>query len=337
MRVMVTGGTGFLGSHTCKALVEAGHEIRLLVRRPEKTRAVMAAFDIDLPAYVVGDITDHRSVEQALEGCDAAIHTAAMVSASPDREAELSEINIEGTRIVLEAAVDAGCDPVIHVSSSAALFPYQTDPVTSDHPIGTSARGYGRSKAAAEAVARELQGSGAPVTIVYPTGIIGPQMPKQNEMLGAAQVWVAKAVPASDEMRIGLVDVRDVADILVASLEPGCGWRRYLAWGQVVTMNELGLMLRQLTGREIPMPKTPRLVMQAWGRVGDVARRLGRDLTLTSEGASYLYNFVDADQATTHDDLGVHYRPLSNSLRDMYRSMHDEGYVTADQIGRLAA
>jgi len=316
--------------------------MRLLVRNPDKMRTVLSAMeqgdpDLELSPHVVGDISDHRSVEQALEGCDAAIHMAGLVSLKGTTAEALVRTNTEGTTTVLEAAVDHGCRRIIHVSSSSALFPFQTDPVTSDHPIGSMKSGYGRSKAGAEAIARDLQIAGAPLTIVYPTGIIGPQAPELNEMLSAAQLWAAKLVPASDEMKIGMVDVRDVADIIVAALEPGAGWRRYLAWGHVVSTNELGLMLREMTGREISMPRLPRAMMQAWGRAGDIAGRFGRDFTMTSEGAAYLYEFVDADQTATFDDLGITYRPLAVSLRDMYRWMHDEGYVTADQIGRLAA
>ena len=336
---MVTGGTGFLGSHTVKALVEAGHDLRLLVRSPDKTRTVLDGFDLEVPEYVVGDITDRGSVEQALVGCDAAIHIAALVALKDTDEDTLVRTNLEGTRTVLGAAVDHGCQRVVHVSSSAALFPFQTDPVTSDHPIGSMKGGYGRSKAAAEEVAREFQSAGAPLTIVYPTGIIGPQSPDLNETLGAAQFWVAKSTPASDDMTVGLVDVRDVADILVAALEPdgGSGWRRYLAWGHLATMNEIGLLLRDITGRNISMPRVPKPAMQVWGRLGDVAGRFGKDLTLTSEGARYLYNFVDADQGATLEELRISYRPLRDTMRDMYRWMHDEGYVTADQIGMLAA
>src|SRR5438034_9677911 len=117
MRVLVTGGTGFVGSHTAAALSARGYDIRLLVRSPEKVAPVLGALGLAAPDVVAGDVTDAASVRAAVEGCDAVVHTAALVSLRRGDEERLHAVNVGGTGTVIDAALDVGADPVVHVSS----------------------------------------------------------------------------------------------------------------------------------------------------------------------------------------------------------------------------
>src|SRR5687767_8005226 len=142
MRVLVTGGTGFVGTHTVEALEAAGHEVRLLVRNPK--RLVRADAD-----HVVGDVTDAAVVATALKGCDAAIHAASVVSLQVRDADEVLVVNRRSAEVVLGQAVEAGLDPVVHVSSIAALEPPEPgEPIGPDAPITTREGTYAQSKAA---------------------------------------------------------------------------------------------------------------------------------------------------------------------------------------------
>ncbi|HEY2427355.1 MAG TPA: SDR family NAD(P)-dependent oxidoreductase, partial [Acidimicrobiales bacterium] len=174
MRVMVTGGTGFVGAHTVKALVDAGHSVRLLVRTPAKIDEVLKPLGVNAPDYVVGDMTDEASVEAAMEGCDGALHAAAVVALDQRRAAAVLEANPRGAEVVLGAAVRRGLDPIVHVSSVSALFAPGVEVIHADLPPTRWGSGYGRSKAKAEEVARRLQEAGAPVVITYPGAVLGP-------------------------------------------------------------------------------------------------------------------------------------------------------------------
>ena len=99
MRVMITGGTGFIGWHTARALLSAGHEVSLLVRSVEKMRSLYA--DGEIAHYAVGDITDADSVRAAMEGCDALVHTAALVSTHAGDAERVYATNVQGTRTVI--------------------------------------------------------------------------------------------------------------------------------------------------------------------------------------------------------------------------------------------
>ena len=198
MRVLVTGATGFVGSHAAKALQDAGHTVRALVRTPAKLETVTARVGVDLASLetVDGDIADAAAVLAAIEGCDAVVHAAAVVGTDPSSEAAIEASNFAGALNVLGSAADAGCDPIVHVSSTAALFPFSTDPVTGDHPVGNSRMPYARSKADSERLARRLQDSGHGVVIVYPGGVFGPGDYGESTQFKPLKLWVTRALHA---------------------------------------------------------------------------------------------------------------------------------------------
>jgi dihydroflavonol-4-reductase len=167
MRVLITGGTGFVGSHTVAAVVRAGHEVRLFVRRPERVSAALAPFGIHEADPVTGDVLDRASVQAAVEGCDAIINAAAVYSLDPGEAKTALATNARAAEIVLEAAAEARLDPIVHVSSYVALLPSR-HALGPNSPIGIGAPAYPRSKAQAELIARRHQAEGAPVVTTYP-------------------------------------------------------------------------------------------------------------------------------------------------------------------------
>src|SRR3954452_23090699 len=118
MRVLVTGGTGFVGSWTARAVQDAGHQVRFLVRDASRLSTAAGALGVDIDDAVTGDITDQASVRRALDGCDAVVHCAAIVAIGPGA-ADRMAANLDGAHHVLGQAVELGLDPVVHVSSVA--------------------------------------------------------------------------------------------------------------------------------------------------------------------------------------------------------------------------
>ena len=336
MRVLVTGATGFVGSHAAKAVQDAGHTVRALVRTPAKLETVTARVGVELASLEtsVGDIRDVDAVADAVDGCDAVVHAAAVVSIDPTAEAEVSATNFAGAQNVLDTAVGAGCDPVVHVSTGEALFPFQTDPVTVDHPVGNARQAYARSKAKCEHLARRHQSLGHGVVIVYPALVIGPGDYNESVQLQPMKLWLTKPLPRSG-YTMTMVDVRDVAAVIAASIEPGRGPRRYLMFGHTLTAEELLSALREVTGRDLRSVPMPKGLFSAWGRIGDVARRFGRDLVLTTEAVEYMFNYCAGDNSATERDTGVTLRPFAESLADTIAWMHDEGYVSAAHTGAV--
>ena len=337
MKVLVTGATGFVGSHVVRRLLDDDHELRLLARTPAKVGPLMAKMGVDADRLEVvdGDITDADSVRRAVAGCDAVVHAAAVVATDPTMEAEMEATNLRGATNVVDSALEHGCDPVVHVSSVAALFPFQTDPVTADHPVNGDGT-YGETKAACEHMVRRHQDAGAPVVTLYPSGIIGPDDWTESINLSSVILWLEKGFPTAKNISGSYVDVRDLAEIVAASMAPGNGPRRLLATGTYLTAADHHARIEEAIGVALKKLPTPQPIMWAWGRLGDVARRFGKDIVLTSDGYNYLFHSKPGDDSATVAATGVQFRPVVETFRDTFRWMYEAGHVPADKVGILA-
>ena len=165
MRVLVTGGTGFVGSHVARQLQAAGHAVRLLVRDQAKACAYYEKLNVPQPEMVTGDITEADSVVAALAGCDAVVHAAAGTPLGATRN-ELLRVNVEGTRNVVGTALEQSIQQIVCVSSITAIFNEDGAKVTANAPLAPSKLPYGQSKVEAELYLRSLQANGAAISIV---------------------------------------------------------------------------------------------------------------------------------------------------------------------------
>jgi nucleoside-diphosphate-sugar epimerase len=343
VRVALTGGTGYVGAFVTKALLDAGHTPRLLVRDRAKLATKLAELDVDDSSLdvVVGDMTDRQSVERFVTGTDAAVHAAAAVEVLNRSDAERTiATNVGGTRNVVEAALAAGCDPVVHVSSVAV---FGTDPgvpvISADlEPSTAAANPYGRSKALAEQFARDRQAAGDPVVIVSPGGVTGPGVAGSYGELAEGFVSMLKAgCLVTGDGGFGLVDVRDLARVFAAVLEPGRGPRRYMAGGHPVRLPELATIIRRLTGRRFPVLPIPGAVFRGLGHVTDTVRRVAPfETVFTAEAMQTLTLARPTDDALVHDELGVAYRDPEETVEASLRALHAGGRLSARHVGRLA-
>lgn len=230
MRVLVTGGTGFVGGWTAKAIADAGHSVRFLVRNPARLKTSVAKLGVDVSDFAVADISDRDSVREALNGCDAVVHSAALVATDPRETSRMLSTNMAGAQNVLGQAVELGMDPIVHVSSFTALFRPNLATLSADLPVAGGTDGYGQSKAQIEIYARGLQDAGAPVNITYPGMVLGPPVGDQFGEAGEgvrSALWM-HVIPGRGAAWL-IVDVRDVAALHAALLESGRGPRRYTA------------------------------------------------------------------------------------------------------------
>jgi dihydroflavonol-4-reductase len=327
--VLVTGGTGFVGSHTAARLAADGHPVRLLVRDPSKLARVPALAGVVVET-VVGDVTDPSSIERALVGCSGVVHAAAHVSLA-EREADRAEaVNVGGTRAVLGAAAERAI-PAVAVSS-ISVFALGDRLVTPESPLAVGGGSYTRSKVGAERVARALQDAGAPVAIVYPSGVLGPDSPDVSVNHQALVAWLR--TPPRTTSGTSIVDVRDVAIGISRALgAPG----RWMFGGTFLTWPEVHRTLVGLTGvarRVVPMP--PR-TLRAAGRVGDVVKRVVPfDFPLTYEAMAMATRASPCDSDATHERLGIGWRPVGTTFRDSIGWLADHGHLAPKLAGRLA-
>jgi dihydroflavonol-4-reductase len=337
MRVLITGGTGFVGSHIVAAAVRAGHDVRLLVRRPERVEAALAPFGIREADAVAGDVLDAASVQAAVEGCDAIINAAAVYSLDSGQARRALATNARATEVVLEAATGARLDPIIHVSSYVALLP--SDAVLGpDSPVGAGGPAYPRSKAESELVARRYQAEGVPVVTTNPGAVVGSDDPYFGDSAFMVSMILRNRVPFALAGGWPVADVRYVAEAHAAMLAPGRGPRRYLLGGHYRSWSELYASLRQLTGRRLPALPTPGLVGRASGRAMDGLQRVVRSrLPFGYQGAWIITNCRGTDDTATQDELGIEPPPLEQTLADAIRWMVYAGHLPPKLAGHLAS
>ncbi|HEX5256088.1 MAG TPA: NAD-dependent epimerase/dehydratase family protein [Mycobacterium sp.] len=327
MRVLITGGTGFVGGWTAKAISDAGHAVRFLVRNPDKLQTTVAKLGVDVSDFAVADIVDRVAVREALQGCDAVVHSAALVATDPRQTPAMLATNMQGAQNVLGQSVELGLDPIVHVSSFTALFHPDLETLTADLPVVGGADGYGTSKAQVEIYARGLQDAGAPVNITYPGMVLGPPV---GDQFGEAGEGVRAAVqmhaiPGRSAAWL-IVDVRDLAALHAALLEPGRGPRRYTAGGHRVPAADLADLLGEVAGTPMVAVPIPDTALRVAGAVLDRANRfLPFETPFTWAGMQYYTQMPASDDSPSERDLGITYRDPKETVADTFEAMRAEG------------
>lgn len=330
MKVCVAGGTGFIGSHTVRALHAAGHEIRLLARDPAKVARSFAGLDL---AVVRGDMTDAATVRSALAGCDALVHAAATIGGP----AHVIGMNVDGTHNLLGAASDLGLDPIVYLSSITALFPPRGVELTVDDEVGSFTSPYARSKNTSEAYARSLQAKGHPVTTIYPAGTYGPDDPGPGEALKGLRDRLRYGWPITTGGS-SWVDVRDLAAMIVATLRPDQGPRRFMAGGHFMTWSAEADMCEKLCGRKVRRIRTSPRMLRAVGRCIDWLGKVRPiDYPLTREAALFITELVPSNSRATVAKLGIDFRPPVETARDTISWLLRSGHLAARYAPALSA
>jgi farnesol dehydrogenase len=274
MKVLVTGGTGFLGRRTVERLAK-NHAVRLLVRGGSSRERFPEGVE-----FALGDVTDRDSLERAAQGCDALLHAAALVKILAPRE-EFDRINLGGLENVLAAAKAARVSRVTYVSSFIALGPTERGPngvldesagqkpdATSD-PNRRWINDYERTKALSDRRARAAIEQGAPLRVVYPGVIYGPgELTEGNIVVRHILDLKARKLPAllgKPERVWNYVFVEDVAEGIVRTLERGGDGARYVLGGENVRQDAFYRLVGELTGAKIPSMRMPDALAKASG------------------------------------------------------------------------
>jgi dihydroflavonol-4-reductase len=307
------------------------------VRNPKRIEESLQPLGVNIDDYVVGDIKDEASIAKAMDGCEAVIHAAAEVSVERRRAADVLATNPRGTQLVIDTAIDRGLDPIVHVSSVAALFTPGVKLVHAELPPAKVATAYSQSKAQAEEHVRRRQADGAPVVITYPAAVWGPPAGQAiGESIAALEYYARHGVLMSAGA-LSFIDVRDLAAIHAATLQPGRGPRRYMCGGHFMRMREYAQLLHGVTGRRFRVVPVPELALRMVGTVMDgLMHVLPVNSPLTHEGMTLLTRWVPTDDTAFHDELGVELRNSQETVRDAIRGLVALGRLTADQAGTAA-
>ena len=305
MRVVVTGGTGYLGSAIVRALDRAGHTPVVFSRR---------ATAAGLPGTTaVGDVRDLAAVRRALDGADAVCHAAALVSVWQSDPRAFDEINVAAVRTVIEACRQLGTPRIVYTSSFLAIPP-------ADASAPLAANEYQRSKMQALAVARAAAVEGAPLVTLVPGVIYGPGPATEGNLVGRlVRDHLAGRLPGvvAADRRWSYAYVDDVADAHVRALTAARAGSEYLLGGENAPQMRVFEVVRELTGRPLPR-RIPIGAAWAAGLFEETRARLtGRPPRLTRGVVEIFRHDWSMDSSRSVAELSYRITPLGEGLRAM--------------------
>jgi farnesol dehydrogenase len=302
MRVLVTGGTGYLGSAIVRALDRAGHEPIVFARTASSARLPGTAVD--------GDVRDTRAVTAAASGVDAICHTAALVALWRPDPSEFDAINVGGLQSVLSAARELRLDRLVYTSSFLALPP-------ADSPHALTANHYQRTKVAARDVARRATKEGVPVVTLYPGVIYGPGPATEGNLVGKLmRDHLAGKLPGTigPERLWSFSFVDDVADAHVAALTRADAKREYVVGGVNAPQQAIYEFLRAARGRPLPR-RLPDAIAYAAGIAQEIFSSVARRPPLLTRGVVEIFSHDwSLDSSDAQSDLGLNTTPLADGL-----------------------
>jgi dihydroflavonol-4-reductase len=328
VRVLVTGGTGFIGGAVVRELSGRGHAVRVLARPSGAADAAHLA-----GAEVIrGELADSAAIRTALAGCEGVIHCAGRVALRPGLESELHAANVEAVEWVLGEAHRAGVRRAVVTSSTAVLGGSRTPAVLDERTAGNAESlgiAYFTSKLEGERRALALAARGLPLVVLRPSFVLGP-----GDVHGSsAATLVALArrrIPGYVEGGASFCDVRDVARGHAEALERGRAGEIYTLGGHNLTTTEMITRVCTLAGAPVPrkMPYSAAIAIAAAEEITAGLQKRRPSITRDLVKASALYTFASSDKARA--ELGYAIRPFDDMVVDTLRWAIGAGEIPAD-------
>ena len=326
MKVLVTGATGFVGANVARSLEASGHRVRVLVRPGSST------LNIDGTGFerAQGDIRDREAVARALRGCGGLVHCAASYTFWARDPRVIYEVNVSGTKVVLEEALKARVDRCVYTSTVSTVHIPKDGLGTEEEAASPKelVGHYKRSKYRAEQEALALAKRGLPVVVVNPTTPIGPWDSKPTPTGRMVLDFIRGRIPAYVDAGMNVVDVEDVAAGHVLALEKGRPGERYLLGNRNMTLAQVFGVLEGLTERRAPRLKLPIWMVIAAGYVDQVleGRVLGREPAIPVEGLKISRKPMYVDCRKAVEELGVPQSPVEGALEKAVSWFREYGY-----------
>ena len=314
MKILITGGRGFLGVHLVEELLKEGHELRLLMRTFEP-HPYLDSLKVE---RFLGTISDPTILETAMQGMQAVFHLAGVVSYDPAKTELMERTNVVGTRLVGEAALKAGVERMVYTSSTAAIGINYNQIETMNEETKFNARplnmAYFNTKYDAEQQLRELGKKGLDYVIVNPGSIIGPRdtRKKAQVYVGLIKRFNPRFLPPGGNNFVG---IEEVVRGHILAWKKGRSGERYILSGENLTFGELIQKTNRILGRKEPCVKLPVFAMDIVSIALKVAQLMGKEMRITPElvkriGSWYL--FVDSSKAER--ELGYQVKPIDDAI-----------------------
>jgi dihydroflavonol-4-reductase len=338
-RVLVTGATGFIGSAVTRQLLTRQVEVVTLVE-PEVDAANLDGLDVK---QVVGDLRRPADVEQAVSGCRAVFHVAALYRFWARDPSAFYAINVEGTKNVIGAALDAGIERLVYTSTVGTLgLEHVTGSTAADERSFPDVRhlygSYKRSKYVAEHEVLRAIAEGLPASIVLPTFPLGPGDRAPTPTGQLVLDFLNGRMPGYVDTVLNVAHVDDVAEGQVRALEVGRIGRSYILGGENLTLQQLLGQLAAITGLPAPRVKVPRSLSLAVAAVSETieGRLLRRHPSVPLEAARMSTSQMAFDITRARTELGYAPRPAAQALEASARWFAASGLVSERRLRRIS-
>ena len=333
MKALVTGATGFVGAHVVRALLDEGHSVRALHRRSSKLDALVG---LNYES-ALGDVTDLDSLHAASDGCDWVFHVAAVADYWRADRARMMDVNVEGTRRVLQAARETGIQRVVFTSSAAAVGFLNDRPAneTDAFNLQPDRFPYGYSKLLAEAVVAEAVQAGQEVVTVNPVVVMGPgdlNVISGDFVLKIKRLqWGVPVTPGG----VAVIDVRDVARMQIAAAQRGRVGERYILGTANYKYADWFALIAEVVGASRPRLPLPAWTLPPFADLIDAAQRLGIALPVDGDQTRLGARDIFFDFSKGWRELGEPQIDMRQSVKDTYEWYREHGYVEHDALARL--
>src|SRR5437764_756661 len=316
MKVLVTGATGFIGSHVAQALAAQGADLRLLTRASSRTENI-AGLNAD---RVVGDLRDPASLKNAMQGCEFVFHVAADYRLWVRDPEQMYRSNVEGTRAIINAAMESGVRRVIYTSSVATMgfttqghIASETSPVSLQDMVGH----YKRSKFMAEQIALQAGRQGANVVVVNPTTPVGEQDIKPTPTGRIIVDFLKRKFPAYVDTGLNVADVKEVARGHLLAMEKAVPGERYILGGENLTLKQILDQLSAITGLPSPRLRVPHAVAMGFAVFDQLftGMVLRKEPRATIDAVRMGRKKMFASSAKAERDLDYKVVPVDDALR----------------------
>ncbi|MBI4336402.1 MAG: NAD-dependent epimerase/dehydratase family protein [Chloroflexi bacterium] len=328
MRALVTGATGFVGSHVARVLLEAGWQVRALVR-PSSNAINIRGLDLE---PIQGDIREPESVRRAARGCDAVFHVAALYAFWSRDSRQFYRTNVEGTRNVLLAAREAGVRRVVYTSTWAVLGGPRQGSLADEEsrPRPEELTGpYRWTKYQAEQVALASCKEGLDVVVVNPTVPVGPGDARPTPTGRVVLDFLRGRLPAYVNTSVNLIAVEDVAQGHRLAYEKGKPGERYILGNQNVTLKAMLDTLAEITVKSAPRWRVPLGLALAGAYVDYLLEGvlLRREPLIPLEGVQHARRYMAADSSKAVRELGLPQTPVRDALARAVDWFYEHDYV----------
>jgi nucleoside-diphosphate-sugar epimerase len=331
MKIFLTGATGLVGAHTALALLQAGHQLRLLVRNKQAAIDYFSQQGYMLDDFVVSDMLDKETVKKHMQGCDAVVHAAAIVDLDARNAEKTLRVNLQSIDSIIGSACELNIPKILYVSSMSAFYMPGAKEVNEESPLVDVNDAYTKSKKICEEKVRELQAKGHPIISTYPSSVVGPYDPKMSESTSAIIKFINLMVPITSS-GMQYIDVRDLgrahALLLDKPLEDNKEQERYMISGVFMPWRDFANTLDKAHGRSVRRVYVPGAVFRGIGFVFDAFRLLVPiSFPLSIEATKMITQLPSANSSKLLKTLDFEYRQPHETFSDTIDWLKEKNHI----------